>query len=68
MNTANYLAIMAAVIIGLVIHAIMYAPQPAIMAEMFPDPHAVFRCVPRVSGDVDRGGVTGARDRYLAAR
>ena len=36
MNTANYLAIMAAVIIGLVIHAIMYAPQPAIMAEMFP--------------------------------
>ncbi len=36
MNTANYLAIMAAVIIGLVIHALMYAPQPAIMAEMFP--------------------------------
>jgi MFS family permease len=36
MNTANYLAIMAAVILGLVIHAIMYAPQPAIMAEMFP--------------------------------
>ncbi len=27
---------MAAVIIGLVIHAFMYAPQPAIMAEMFP--------------------------------
>ena len=27
---------MAAVIIGLVIHALMYAPQPAIMAEMFP--------------------------------
>jgi metabolite-proton symporter len=36
MNTANYLAILAAVIIGLVIHAIMYSPQPAIMAEMFP--------------------------------
>jgi MFS family permease len=36
MNTANYLLIMAAIIIGLVIHAIMYAPQPAIMAEMFP--------------------------------
>jgi metabolite-proton symporter len=36
MNTANYLMIMGAVILGLVIHALMYAPQPAIMAEMFP--------------------------------
>ena len=36
MNSANYLIIMSAIIIGLVIHAIMYAPQPAIMAEMFP--------------------------------
>jgi MFS family permease len=36
MNSANYLVIMAAVILGLVIHAFMYAPQPAIMAEMFP--------------------------------
>ena len=36
MNTANYLLIMAAVILGLMIHALMYAPQPAIMAEMFP--------------------------------
>jgi MFS family permease len=36
MNSANYLVIMGAIIIGLVIHAIMYAPQPAIMAEMFP--------------------------------
>jgi MFS family permease len=36
MNSANYLIIMGAVIIGLVIHAFMYAPQPAIMAEMFP--------------------------------
>ena len=36
MNSANYLIIMSAVILGLVIHAIMYAPQPAIMAEMFP--------------------------------
>ena len=36
MNSGNYLVIMAAVIIGLVIHAFMYAPQPAIMAEMFP--------------------------------
>ena len=26
----------AAIIIGLMIHAFMYAPQPAIMAEMFP--------------------------------
>ncbi|WNG87034.1 MFS transporter [Mycobacterium sp. ITM-2016-00317] len=36
MNTGNYLMIMGAVILGLVIHAFMYAPQPAIMAEMFP--------------------------------
>ena len=36
MNSGNYLVIMAAVTIGLVIHAFMYAPQPAIMAEMFP--------------------------------
>jgi metabolite-proton symporter len=36
MNSANYLVIMSAIIIGLVIHAIMYSPQPAIMAEMFP--------------------------------
>jgi len=36
MNSANYLVIMGAIISGLVIHAIMYAPQPAIMAEMFP--------------------------------
>jgi MFS family permease len=36
MNSANYVVVTAAVTIGLVIHAIMYAPQPAIMAEMFP--------------------------------
>jgi metabolite-proton symporter len=36
MNSGDYLLIMAAIILGLVIHAIMYAPQPAIMAEMFP--------------------------------
>ena len=36
MNTGSYLVIMAAVILGLMIHALMYAPQPAIMAEMFP--------------------------------
>ena len=36
MDSGNYLVIMAAIIIGLVIHAFMYAPQPAIMAEMFP--------------------------------
>ncbi|BBX20045.1 MFS transporter [Mycolicibacterium duvalii] len=36
MNTGDYLMIMGAVILGLVIHALMYAPQPAIMAEMFP--------------------------------
>lgn len=36
MDTGHYAAIMAAIIIGLVIHAFMYAGQPAIMAEMFP--------------------------------
>ncbi|MFN3003673.1 MFS transporter [Mycolicibacterium wolinskyi] len=36
MNSANYLVIMGAIIIGLIIHALMYSPQPAIMAEMFP--------------------------------
>jgi MFS family permease len=36
MDTGNYVVIMGAIIIGLVIHALMYAPQPAIMAEMFP--------------------------------
>ncbi|KWX66997.1 MFS transporter [Mycobacterium sp. NAZ190054] len=36
MNTGDYLMIMGAVILGLIIHAFMYAPQPAIMAEMFP--------------------------------
>ncbi len=36
MNSSNYVIITAAVTIGLVFHALMYAPQPAIMAEMFP--------------------------------
>jgi len=36
MNSGNYAVITAAVTIGLVFHAIMYAPQPALMAEMFP--------------------------------
>jgi len=36
MNSGDYLLIMAAIILGLMIHALMYAPQPAIMAEMFP--------------------------------
>jgi MFS family permease len=36
MNSGNYVFITASVTLGLMIHAIMYAPQPAIMAEMFP--------------------------------
>jgi len=36
MNSGNYVVITASVTLGLMIHAIMYAPQPAIMAEMFP--------------------------------
>lgn len=36
MDTGNYLLVTGAITLGLVIHAFMYAPQPAIMAEMFP--------------------------------
>ena len=36
MNSGNYGLIILAITLGLVIHSIMYAPQPAIMAEMFP--------------------------------
>ncbi|QEN16275.1 MFS transporter [Mycolicibacterium sp. ELW1] len=36
MNSGHYLLIMSSIILGLVIHALMYAPQPALMAEMFP--------------------------------
>jgi MFS family permease len=36
MDTGNELIILAAVTIGLLFHAMMYAGQPSIMAEMFP--------------------------------
>ena len=36
MDTGRHLPIMTAIVIGLVIHALMYAPQPALLAEMFP--------------------------------
>ncbi len=36
MNSGNYVVVTAAITLGLMIHALMYAPQPAIMAEMFP--------------------------------
>lgn len=36
MDSKNSMVIMSAVVIGLVFHAFMYAPQPAMMAEMFP--------------------------------
>jgi MFS family permease len=35
-DTGDTVMILAAVMLGLAIHAFMYAPQPAIMAEMFP--------------------------------
>lgn len=35
-NTKNPVVILLAIIIGLAFHALMYAGQPAIMAEMFP--------------------------------
>ena len=36
MDTGNELVIMVAVTLGLLFHALMYAGQPSIMAEMFP--------------------------------
>ena len=36
MNSGRYQLIMAAIVLGLVVHALMYAPQPALMSEMFP--------------------------------
>ncbi|WP_427006625.1 MFS transporter [Pseudarthrobacter sp. H2] len=36
MDTANDFMILAAITIGLLFHALMYAGQPSIMAEMFP--------------------------------
>ncbi|NTY58063.1 MFS transporter [Mycolicibacterium sphagni] len=36
MNSGHNAVILAAIIVGLVFHAFMYAGQPAIMAEMFP--------------------------------
>ena len=36
MDSGNYALVTGAITLGLVIHAVMYAPQPALMAEMFP--------------------------------
>ncbi len=36
MNSGHYQLIISAIVLGLVIHALMYAPQPALMSEMFP--------------------------------
>lgn len=36
MNSGRYQLIMGAIVLGLLIHALMYAPQPALMSEMFP--------------------------------
>ncbi|WP_182360500.1 MFS transporter [Tomitella gaofuii] len=36
MDTRSDVLILGAITLGLIIHAIMYAPQPALMAEMFP--------------------------------
>jgi len=34
--TGGLVLILSAIFIGMIVHALMYAPQPAIMAEMFP--------------------------------
>ena len=36
LSTAATAPILAAIFIGMIVHALMYAAQPAIMAEMFP--------------------------------
>jgi MFS family permease len=36
LGSGDTVAILAAIMMGLVVHALMYAPQPAIMTEMFP--------------------------------
>jgi MFS family permease len=36
MNSGDFVIVTTAITLGLIIHAFMYAPQPAIMAEMFP--------------------------------
>lgn len=36
MNSGHYFVILSSIIIGLLIHALMYSAQPALMAEMFP--------------------------------
>lgn len=36
MDSGRFLPVVTAITLGLVIHAFMYAPQPAIMSEMFP--------------------------------
>lgn len=35
-GSANHIVILGGIFFGMVVHALMYAPQPAIMAEMFP--------------------------------
>ncbi len=35
-GTGSLLIILGAIFMGMIVHALMYAPQPAIMAEMFP--------------------------------
>src|SRR3546814_1301523 len=36
-DTCGTIMILAALLLGMAIHAFMYAPQPAIMAELFPN-------------------------------
>ena len=67
MNSGRDLVIMSAIVIGLVFHGVMYAVEPAAMAEMFPDPDAVFRGVARLSGHLDRGRFARADHRRSLA-
>ena len=63
MSSGRYQLIMAAIIIGLVIHALMYAPQPGDDGRDVSDPDALLRCVIGLSGDRDLRRVTGPDHR-----
>ncbi len=63
MDSGHDAVIMSAIVVGLVFHAFMYAPQP----RDVPHSDAVFRCVTGLSGDLDRRRVARADHRGTSA-